>query len=155
MNNLCEFLGEPEPTNLRKCIKCGEHKSLDNFGFRSYGKNGTQTEQRNDCNQCRTEQRKKLDKIKKYHPLPDLKTYRCPHCNRSQEEIFKTGSWINTKKKTCFIPDHDHDTGEFRGYICDDCNTVIARAKENVNTLRNIADFLEKRLTNPAECSII
>jgi hypothetical protein len=83
-------------------------------------------------------------KLKKYNPLPDLDVYQCPHCHRTQKEIFETGSWVNTKdNKVCFLPDHDHNTGEFRGYICQDCNTVIARAKENVQTLRNIADALE------------
>ena len=121
MSNLCEFLGEELPKNLRKCIKCGEEKSLENFGFRSYGKNGQKTEQRNDCNQCRKKQDRKLKLIKKYNPLPDLDTYKCPRCKRTQAEIFETGSWINTKKKTCFVPDHNHKTGKFRGYICDDC----------------------------------
>ena len=65
MANLCDFLGEKPPTNLRKCIKCGEEKTLDNFGFRSYGKNGQKTEQRNDCNQCRNKQIRKLKLIKK------------------------------------------------------------------------------------------
>ena len=62
------------------------------------------------------------------------------------KEIFETGSWINTKKTSCFVPDHCHKTGKFRGYICDDCNTIIARAKENIQTLRNIADSLEQDL---------
>ena len=118
MTNLCNFLGEKPPTNLRKCIKCGEEKTLDNFGFRSYGKNGQKTEQRNDCNPCRNKQTRKLKLIKKYNPLPDLDTYKCPHCTRTQAKIFETGSWVNTKKKTCFVPDHNHKTGKFRGYIC-------------------------------------
>ena len=138
MNNLCEFLDEEPPINLRKCIKCGELKSLENFGFR------TKKEQRNDCKDCIKIQQKKLKLIKKYNPLPDLNTYKCPHCHRTQKEIYETGSWVNTKKKTCFIPDHNHNTGKFRGYICEDCNTVIARSKENIQTLKNIANFLEK-----------
>ena len=140
MSNLCEFLDEEPPTNLRKCIKCGELKSLENFGFR------TKNEQRNDCKQCKNVQNRKLKLIKKYNPLPDLDIYKCPHCKRTQKEIFETGSWINTKKTTCFVPDHCHKTGKFRGYICDDCNTIIARAKENIQTLRNIADSLEQDL---------
>lgn len=148
--NLCEFLGIEPPKNLRKCIKCGEEKSLDNFGYRSYGKDGQKTEQRNDCNQCRRIQQHKLKLIKKHNPPPDFDTYKCPHCGRTQAQIFETGSWINTKKKTCFVPDHNHKTGKFRGYICDDCNTIIARAREDndplasVNTLRNIANMIEQ-----------
>lgn len=147
MQNLCEFLGEPDPVELRKCIKCGEDKSLDNFGFRSYGKSGEKREQRSDCKDCGKKQSRILRQIKKDNPLINYNTHRCPHCLRSKDDIFSTGSWINSGRKHPFIPDHCHETGAFRGWVCDDCNTVIARSKEDVATLRRIADSLEG-LTN-------
>ena len=140
VSNLCEFLGEEPPKNLRKCIKCGEFKSLENFGFRSL------TEQRNDCKQCRNKSNAQVRKIKKYHPLPNLDTFKCPYCKRTQDQIFKTGSWGNQKSKsTCMVPDHDHETGEFRAYCCDDCNTVIARAHEDSDTLERIRNMIIQR----------
>lgn len=154
MTNLCEFLDEPEPVELRKCIKCGEEKSLDNFGFRSYGKSGEKREQRSDCKQCTSKQKKVVNQIKKIHPLPNYKTHRCPHCLRNKDDIFSTGSWVASKRKHPFVPDHDHETGKFRGWICDDCNTVIARARENPETLRRIADSL-KGLTNTEPSDIM
>jgi hypothetical protein len=45
-------------------------------------------------------------------------------------------------KKLCM--DHSHATAEFRGWLCDDCNLVLGRVKENPAILRALADYLEK-----------
>lgn len=39
--------------------------------------------------------------------------------------------------------DHDHNTGVVRGILCGPCNTTIGFAKENVDRLRSLADYLE------------
>src|SRR5208282_6270069 len=50
---------------------------------------------------------------------------------------------VFTKKRDS-IPcvDHDHETGEFRGLLCHGCNRSIGLLKENVDTLRRLADYL-------------
>lgn len=40
--------------------------------------------------------------------------------------------------------DHCHATNRLRGWICDDCNLAIGRAKEDPILLRAMADYLEK-----------
>jgi hypothetical protein len=40
--------------------------------------------------------------------------------------------------------DHNHETGEFRGWICGPCNRAIGIVKENPDTLRALADYLEQ-----------
>lgn len=39
--------------------------------------------------------------------------------------------------------DHDHTTGQFRGWLCDRCNTALGMVKDQANTLRALADYLE------------
>jgi hypothetical protein len=39
--------------------------------------------------------------------------------------------------------DHDHVTGKFRGWICLNCNRAIGLAKDNPETLRMMAQYLE------------
>lgn len=58
-----------------------------------------------------------------------------------------------TKPTVCQIPgcgsmkkislDHDHATGQFRGWLCDDCNNALGRARDNPAVLRALADYLE------------
>ncbi len=39
--------------------------------------------------------------------------------------------------------DHDHETGEFRGWLCSDCNKGIGSFKDDVNLLAGAAEYLE------------
>lgn len=40
--------------------------------------------------------------------------------------------------------DHDHDTGQVRGLLCHHCNTALGLVKDNADTLRRMADYLER-----------
>lgn len=40
----------------------------------------------------------------------------------------------------CF--DHNHETGEFRGWICERCNTVLGKVKEDINLLNLLISYL-------------
>jgi len=41
--------------------------------------------------------------------------------------------------------DHNHDTHQFRGWLCDDCNIALGRTKDNINVLKAMIQYLEKR----------
>jgi hypothetical protein len=38
--------------------------------------------------------------------------------------------------------DHDHVTGEFRGWLCTRCNVTLGMVKENVEILSALASYL-------------
>lgn len=40
--------------------------------------------------------------------------------------------------------DHDHETGKFRGWLCELCNKALGSAKDSPKILRKLADYLEK-----------
>jgi hypothetical protein len=40
--------------------------------------------------------------------------------------------------------DHNHATGVIRALLCHNCNFMIGSAKENPDTLRKAADYLER-----------
>lgn len=39
--------------------------------------------------------------------------------------------------------DHDHETGMFRGWLCNHCNLVLGHAKDSPDRLRALANYLE------------
>ena len=40
--------------------------------------------------------------------------------------------------------DHDHITGEFRGWLCFPCNAALGFAKDDVEILQRMIDYLRK-----------
>lgn len=40
--------------------------------------------------------------------------------------------------------DHCHNTGKVRGVLCGNCNIMVGQSKENPDTLRRAAEYLEK-----------
>ncbi len=42
--------------------------------------------------------------------------------------------------KICF--DHDHTTGKFRGWICQNCNSALGMIKDNVQTLKLMIEYI-------------
>ena len=142
--SLYKFLGVEDIPKTKKCIKCGEYKTLNNFGYRSYGRRGNKTEQRNDCSSCIKKQVKITKVLKNQYPHPIDSNYICPICKRTEKEIKFKGSFHEDQgKKTVWRLDHDHDTKEFRGWICDYCNNGLSRFNENITTLKNAIKYLE------------
>lgn len=49
--------------------------------------------------------------------------------------------------------DHDHKTGAVRGLLCQRCNSALGQARENPETLRALADYIETATRAVAEAS--
>jgi hypothetical protein len=41
--------------------------------------------------------------------------------------------------------DHDHKTGQFRGWLCNSCNVVLGYVQDDVERLMQLALYLERR----------
>jgi hypothetical protein len=48
------------------------------------------------------------------------------------------------KNSTVFCVDHDHVTGEIRGLLCGNCNSMLGHAKDNTANLRRGIQYLER-----------
>ena len=44
--------------------------------------------------------------------------------------------------RICF--DNNHETGEFRGWICDKCNTALGMVSDNIEILTKMINYLKK-----------
>lgn len=59
----------------------------------------------------------------------------CAICNAKFSEMFKREGGAQV--------DHDHETGAVRGLLCGCCNRAIGQFKDNIETLRSAAQYLE------------
>ncbi len=48
--------------------------------------------------------------------------------------------------------DHCHRTGEFRGWLCGDCNRALGKVSDDPSTLRRMAESLELAIDKAVDC---
>jgi hypothetical protein len=58
---------------------------------------------------------------------------RCHGCGRLE----------NTFPKKLSL-DHNHDTGQFRGWLCKGCNIAVGETDDSSSRLRSLADYLDR-----------
>jgi Recombination endonuclease VII len=52
----------------------------------------------------------------------------------------------NKRHRVPVVLDHCHRTNRFRGWLCDSCNKILGLVKDNPDTLRAMALYLERDL---------
>ena len=74
--------------------------------------------------------------LETFTALEESQNFRCKICNLHK---------YDTKKRVLCV-DHDHATGQIRGLLCNECNTMIGMAKENPTTLLKAIQYLKRQL---------
>ena len=80
-------------------------------------------------------QKDRIRRLKKIYGLnedPRIHSNKCEIC--STEEFGKQGSCI----------DHDHITKKVRGVLCNQCNSILGMAQDNIITLQKSIEYLKK-----------
>jgi len=79
----------------------------------------------------------------------------CRRCESKGQKIANSLRSANIKHRTDFCDccgkktdklrlDHDHITEQFRGWLCDNCNTGIGRLGDNIEGVKKAIAYLEK-----------
>lgn len=118
--NICE----------RKCSKCKLFLPIENFSNTGKEKDGEKTKQ-SICKKCIS--------LKSY-------TRRYPNIEADLIIFLKSGNaFCESCKETDDLHiDHCHISGKIRGILCGACNRSLGLVKENAQTLRNLANYIEK-----------
>lgn len=118
------------------CNVCHKLLSTSMFAKNQNGKNNRSV-RRPSCADCR----KHLEGINMSAKTkaewgkkkPNNEPFECPICSK------RTIAGITCK----VVLDHNHRTGEPRGWVCDSCNTGIGRFKDDVELIKKAIKFIE------------
>ena len=110
----------------RQCKICHQIKPLTEFEIDRTYEGGRQLRKLT-CKTCRSKQTKTRNQLLKIHKKPDRAV--CPICQREREDI---------------VLDHDHSTGEFRGWLCNDCNSGLGKFGDCPEFLWRAIEYLDK-----------
>lgn len=135
------FLGLNDLDDYKICSKCGKDLPIAKFRLQAKGKNQPFGHCR-DCSRKLNKERKRLKKVFGDPP----KNYHCPICDISNENLVKeiARAKKDTPQTPGWVVDHDHDTGNFRGWLCAKCNFGIGMFKDNPSTLKKAFEYLNK-----------
>jgi len=67
-----------------------------------------------------------------YNIMHDAQNGKCKICGKKQERLFV---------------DHDHETNETRGLLCNNCNTGLGMFKDNKNNLLSAIKYLDEYMS--------
>jgi len=113
----------------KQCTGCKKWKSHTKtyFETRSSSVPGKPCNLRNHCNDCRAKEKKAIAKARKSQNPPKI-DQPCSIC----------------RNIVPLVLDHDHGTGQFRGWICDSCNKMLGMAKDNPTILEAAIKYLSE-----------
>ena len=138
--------------DVKTCSRCKEEKPLDSFGKRA----DRPGKYRSECRECYNKDKdvsKYNERYKDYRRNWHLLKYyditledynqmfadqqgKCGCCGIHQSECKKS-----------FAVDHDHDTMEVRGLLCDACNLGIGKLGDNIEGLEKALRYLKNDST--------
>ena len=73
--------------------------------------------------------------LEEYNKLFVEQEGKCAICGKHQSEF-----------KRAFGVDHNHITGKIRGLLCINCNLSLGHAKDDIETLLKMVDYLNKEI---------
>lgn len=120
------------------CDRCFKYLDTDTSFSNNRHKKDNKITKRPSCKSCRKKKDgKKIpsEQILEWGKRKPSKNeiFECPICNKK--------SIVGISKH---VLDHNHQTGDVRGYICESCNTGIGRFDDDIEILKNAIKWLEE-----------
>lgn len=136
----------------KTCAKCGETKSLDQFGSNKRNKDGLDYR----CKSCR-----KQDAQDRRQKAREAGTYKTSKAEENRKlryglSVDEYESLLQKQGGVCAIckgqcptgwrlaVDHSHETGKVRGLLCLQCNTALGQFKDSPELLAHAIKYLQE-----------
>jgi len=140
----------------QECKTCKEVLPLRSYSIKNVYSDNLGVLSKN-CKSCCNQIQKEHNERKAGIPYPD-KDYKCPICLKNEEELKSKQIVVNMdtyepaehkrKKNTVWRLDHNHNTGEVRGWICNSCNISMGQLDDDIDTLKRAVKYLEENNGN-------
>lgn len=144
-------------STTKRCSRCGQLKPLTCF-YWTTRRNGERA-RHSRCKACRKEQfrewaKRPHSKLQKrarrlareyqlsesdYAQMLDSQGGGCAICGAVETSPVAIGPGVRR-----LAVDHDHETGDVRGILCNRCNQGLGRFADDPERLRRAADYLER-----------
>lgn len=140
---------------MKRCLVCEEMKPLSDF-YKKSGRAGVMSE----CKICWNARNKRWRDAHPGQATEYKRRWRERNSeyarNRHLEARYgvtaeKVDALIEEQEGRCricnnerpLVVDHDHDTGRFRGLLCQQCNAMLGMVGDDPEVLRRAIDYLE------------
>ena len=125
----------------RECKDCKTSYPLTVDYFN--GQQGTGGVLKKICRICQATDQKLRRKLRKDYPAP--KDYMCPICLKTKPNWRMDTTFLKDNKQCWknWCVDHNHRTGEFRGWLCDKCNLMVGRDDEKIEVFERAIKYLK------------
>ena len=107
----------------RFCCDCSTYLPFEDYKALRHGWNGTHSR----CRLCDNANSKLLYQLKKHYPYPQ--DGRCEYC-------------LQTSSKPLHL-DHNHDTDEFKGWLCHKCNRTLGGFYDDIDILTRALEYVK------------
>ena len=142
---------------IKVCTKCKQSKTLSEFWQKSEAKKDGTKSYRPVCKECGTKQR-----LEKYHneggkEQQKKRAFRALMLSYGiSEEIYEQerikqdykcllcGAAEQDQHHGRLYVDHCHETGKYRGLLCNQCNLGLGGFRDNVNVLQKAIEYVNE-----------
>lgn len=136
MNVFSQLFTGLDEVDTKMCSMCKQVLPANSTYF---AKEGSKGYLRYECRECAKKHGKLLNKIKKTAPKVEA-DHKCPVCNRTADELTTYGK----NKKSVWVADHNHETEQFRGWLCHKCNLGLGNLGDDVERCLRAAEYLNR-----------
>lgn len=113
---------------MKRCNSCLEKKDIKDFYmYKTRVNKNNKNIILNHCKECKKKISNDMYKLKKLYNKP-IHNY-CYCCKKYCEKL---------------ILDHDHNTNQFRGWLCKSCNVGIGYLKDNIEGVKMAYEYLKQ-----------
>ena len=136
VNNL-DLYGDVIDSPTKFCNKCDQELYLTEFAKES----GCKNQLKSYCRKCENKLSYERNLVRKTAPTIDSE-HSCPICGQNAEDLSRAIQTTVRKPYSPWALDHDHDTKQFRGWLCRKCNLALGNFNDSIDILKKAIQYL-------------